>query len=168
MVNAVQPVELTNPMIYAVQPAVTTNPMVDAMQPAAVTDPIIDAVQPATITNSIGIADAMQQHSPPLAPRTIPCINPRYSKVNPEEIPRSGLKNIPELVVKYPDLHSECKISKLAVKLAWEVVFGDTIVRRCTPKGWQNMPALPQRELNILKTAVYKNLPHYWSCPEGF
>jgi len=30
------------------------------------------------------------------------------------------------------------------------------------------MPELPQRELNILKTALHKNLPRYWSCPEGF
>ena len=142
-------------MIYAAQPAVTTNRMIDAVQPAAV-------------TNSMCMADAMQQHSPPFAPRTIPCINSRYSKMNSEEIPGSGLKSIPEVCLKYPDLHSECKISQLAVKLTQEAVFGDAVLQRCTPKGRQDMPALPQGELNILKTALYKNLPCYWSCPEGF
>ena len=49
-----------------------------------------------------------------------------------------------------------------------QYLFGDAVLQRYTPKGWQNMPALLQLELNILKTALYKNLPHYWSCPEGF
>ena len=69
-----------------------------------------------------------------------------------EEIAQSGYKSIPEVLLKYPDLQSECKIGKLAVKLAREAVFGDAVLRRCTPKGWQDMPALPQRELNMLKT----------------
>ena len=81
--------------------------------------------------------------------------------MNSQEIPRSGLKSIPEVLLKYPDVHSECKIGQLAVTLAQEAVFGDTVLQRCTPKGWQHMPALPQRELNILKTALYKNLPRY-------
>ena len=151
------------------QPAEIPSPrIVNAEQPATVTNPMIYAVQPAAVTNPMCMADGMQQHSPPFAPRTIPCINSRYSKMNSEEIPGSGLKSIPEVLLKYPDLHSECKIGKLAVKLAQEAVFGDAVLQRCTPKGWQDMPALPQRELNILKTALYKNLPCYWSYPEGF
>ena len=47
----------------------------------------------------------------------------------------SELKSTPEVILKYPDLHSGCKIDKLAAKLAQEAVFGDTVLRRCTPKG---------------------------------
>ena len=154
-------------MANAVQPAAIPHPMTDAVQPAAIPHPMTDAVQPAFFPSAI-LADAMQQHSPPFVPRTIPCINPRYSEMSSEEIARSGLKSIPKVLLKYPDLQSECKIGKLAVKLARKAVFGDAVLRRCTPKGWQDMPALPQRELNMLKTSLYKNLPRYWSCPEGF
>ena len=113
MIDAVQPAAVTDPMIDAVQPAAVTDPMIDAVQPAAVTDPMIDAVQPAAVTNSMCMADAMQQHSPPFAPRTIPCINSRYSKMNSEEIPRSGLKSIPEVCLKYPD----CTVNARLVSL---------------------------------------------------
>ena len=167
MTDAVQPAAIPRPMIDAVQPAAIPHPMIDAVQPAAIPHPMTDAVQPSFFPSTI-LADAMQQHSPPFVPRTIPCINPRYSEMSSEEIARSGLKSIPEVLLKYPDLQSECKIGKLAVKLAREAVFGDAVLRRYTPKGWQDMPALPQRELNMLKTALYKNLPRYWSCPEAF
>ena len=116
-----QPAEIPPPrMVNVLEPAAVTNLMIYAAQPAVTTSPIVDSVQPTAMTNCICMADAMQQHSPPFAPRTIPCINPRYSEVSSEEIPLSGLKSISEVLLKYPHLHSECKIGKLAVKLTQE------------------------------------------------
>ena len=43
-------------------------------------------------------------------------------------------------------LSTECKIDVLAVKLAREAIFGDIVLKKCTARGWNNLPALPQVE----------------------
>ena len=74
----------------------------------------------------------------------------------------------PSDLEKYSDLHAESKIGVLAVKLARQVFFDDNLMKRCTPIGWLNMPALPQAELNMLKVTLFKQFPRYWSCPKEF
>ena len=55
-----------------------------------------------------------------------------------------------------------------AIKLAREVFFGDEVLRQCTPKGWKDCPALPQKELNDLKKSIFKTFPWFWSQPQHF
>ena len=101
-------------------------------------------------------------------PKPIGPVSAKYQELAAEEIDRAGLKSIPEVLQKYPDLQTESKIGILAVKLAREALFGDKTLKRCTPRGWQDIPALPQAELNLLKTALWNQFPRYWSCPEEF
>ena len=65
-------------------------------------------------------------------------------------------------------LQTESKIGVLAVKLARQAFFGDETMKKCTPRGWQDLPALPQSELNTLKVTLYKQFPRYWNCPEEY
>ena len=59
-------------------------------------------------------------------------------------------------------------MSCLAVKLAREAFFGDSTLKRCTPRGWNDLPALPQAELNQLKATLFAQFPCFWAWPEGF
>ena len=62
----------------------------------------------------------------------------------------------------------ECKIGVLVVKLAREAVFGDNVLKKCTPRGWNSLPALPQVELNLLKTTLFGQFDQFWTSPEEF
>ena len=99
----------------------------------------------------------------PIAPR-----NPRFAELPSSDIDRAKRKNVHDVLKKYSDLRVESKIGILAVKLAREDIFGDDVLRRCTPRGWNDMPALPQIELNHLKAALFGQFPRFWSCPEQF
>ena len=99
----------------------------------------------------------------PIAPR-----NPRFAELPSSDIDRTKLKNVHDVLKKYSNLRVESKIGILAVKLAREAIFDDDVLRRCTPRGWNDMPALPQIELNYLKAALFGQFPRFWSCPEQF
>lgn len=64
---------------------------------------------------------------------------------------------------KYPELQTEAKMGVLAVKYS-----GDDVLKQCTPRGWQDLPALPQALLNTIKTTLWNHFPQYASCPEAF
>ena len=59
-------------------------------------------------------------------------------------------------------------MSILAVKLAREAFFGDSTLKRCTPQGWNDLPALPQAELHQLKATLFDQFPRFWASPERF
>lgn len=68
---------------------------------------------------------------------------------------------------QYQKLKTESRISQLAVKLARASVFGDEILIRCTVAGHGHLPALPLKELNLLKKTIFDLLPKYWTnAPE--
>ena len=84
----------------------------------------------------------------------IAAVNAKYNEMSFEEICRQELKMAQEVLQKYPDLHIESKICILAVKPARQAFFGDNLLKRCTSRGWNNMPALPQAELNMLSHLI--------------
>ena len=53
-------------------------------------------------------------------------------------------------------------------KLAREAIFGSEIMRRCTPAGSKDLPALPKAELYQLKTIMFQQLPSFWRKPDAF
>ena len=59
-------------------------------------------------------------------------------------------------------------ISMLTVKLAKEAIFGEDIMRRCTPGGTRDLPGLLYKELYDLKKIVLKQYPQYWRCFHEF
>ena len=103
-----------------------------------------------------------------LLPIAIPPRNAKFAELPSVEINREQLKSAPEVLQKYSYLRTECKSGALTVKLAREAIFGDLVLKRCTPRGWKDLPALPQTELNQLKAILYGQFPRFWSCPEQF
>ena len=101
-------------------------------------------------------------------PLPIADTNPKFTELPSSEINKTTLKRVPDILRKYPTLRTECKMSILAVKLAREAFFGDSILKRCTPRGWNDLPALPQVELNYLKATLFAQFPRFWTCPEDF
>ena len=60
----------------------------------------------------------------------------------------------------------ESKVSTLALKLARELCFGEDVMVRCTVIGDRELPALPQHELDLLKSQILTLLfPAYWTAP---
>ena len=59
-------------------------------------------------------------------------------------------------------------MTTLSVKLAREAFFGDTVMAKCTPRGWKDMPALPHKELSNLKMLLFKTYQSFWTTPEIF
>ena len=56
----------------------------------------------------------------------------------------------------------------VAQQVARSAVFGDEIMKICTPLGSKECKALPQSGLWSIKCAIFKEYPQYWHCPEGF
>ena len=81
--------------------------------------------------------------------------NLRCGELPSTEINEVGLQPIANVLLKYSSLRVERQIGKLDVKLAQEAIFGDSVLEQCTPKGWNNLPALPQVELNMLKVTLF-------------
>lgn len=92
----------------------------------------------------------------------------KCTELSAEEIARTELNFIPEILQKHPDLHTQAKMGALAVKLAREALVGDEVLKLCTHRGWQDLPALPQGQLIAMKTVLWNQFPQYWTCPEAF
>ena len=69
-------------------------------------------------------------------------------------IDESQLASIEEVVASNPNLTTLSRAGKLACKLAREAVFGEEVMRRCTPLGNKERPGLPLHEMNVLKRAM--------------
>ena len=99
--------------------------------------------------------------SPPMdvpLPSPIGGVNPKFQEPASSEIERTKLKRLSDVLQKYVELKIEYKMSILAVKLAREAFF---ILKRCTPRGWNNLPALPQTHLNQLKATLFHQFPRF-------
>ena len=66
-------------------------------------------------------------------PIAIPPRNAKFTELPSAEINREQLKSAPEVPQKYSSLRTECKSGALTVKLAREAIFGDSVLKRCTP-----------------------------------
>ena len=132
---------------------------------------VYNVMQPTTLLHSVPPASSHHVNKSPMgqsAPIPIAALSTKYNEMSAVEIPKEKLKTIAETLQKFSSLRTESKIGVLAVKLAREAIFGDDVLRRCTPRGWSNMPALPQAELNLLKCTLFEQFPCFWTCPEEY
>ena len=83
-----------------------------------------------------------------------------------DNITEEGLMTVEEASWKYKSMLVEHKFSAVAVKLAREVYFGDEVLKKCTPRGHGDLPALPHQMLNTLKSTLYEWYPKYWGNPK--
>ena len=93
------------------------------------------------------LAEVMLQQTSPSAahstPRPIAAVSEKYTELSSEEIDKSKLRSIAEVLQKYPELQTDAKMGVLGVKIAREALYEDDIMKQCTPRGWQDLPALP-------------------------
>ena len=85
-----------------------------------------------------------------------------------DQIPKRSLMSVEDSLKGCRELMSAEKASTLTQKLAKEAIFGVEIMKRCTPGGTKEFPALPKEEMFILKKIVYKQLPQFWHSPMQF
>ena len=114
--------------------------------------PIANLEQSSTSTSS--------HLTPPVVP--IPLKPSSAAKcLNSSEIQTEELRPVNEVLLRNAKYKVQNKVSTLAVKLAKEAIFGDTVLKKCTISGERELPALPQKELLDLK----RYLPSEWSFP---
>ena len=124
------------------------------------------------VKSSLPLLHALTHAESPCSDTPLPLpitgVNPKFAELPSSEIDRTKLRTIADVLWTYPALRMESKMSVLAVKLAREAFFGDSTLKRCTPRGWNDLPALPQAELNQLKTTLFAQFPRFWASPESF
>lgn len=99
---------------------------------------------------------------------------PRPIKAHENALPSSmivawdGEKTIQAVIENNHKLAKVSKVSTLAVKIAKEAVFGEMVMRKCTPMGSRELPGLPRKELFEVKQALFDLFPSYWKNSEDF
>ena len=128
--------------------------------------------QESTTTTTIPTTNASNymSTSTPSTGVTSGCIPLKASKNHlcSSMIDTSKLHNITQTVASYHKLHVESKAPTLAVKLARECYFGESVMKLCTPMGFRDEPGLPLNELWELKKTVFNIFPKFWACPVEF
>ena len=102
--------------------------------------------------------------SPPIASPIV--LSQKATSLSSSEIDKSYLLPIEDVVKKYRSKSPHI----LAVKLAFEAIFGQVVLAKCSPmgKGKTSRPALPTEELNQIKQIVLNSYPGYWGYPHEF
>lgn len=102
--------------------------------------------------------------SPPIASPIV--LSQKATSLASSDIDKSFLLPIEDVVKKYRNKSPHI----LAVKLAFEALFGQVVLAKCSPmgKGKTSRPALPTEELNQIKQIVLNNYPGYWGYPNEF
>ena len=65
-------------------------------------------------------------------------------------------------------LKGEKNAGSRAIKLAKDALFGDEVLKLCTPMGNRSLPALPTKELQQHKAIIYQQFPQYANPPSEF
>ena len=64
-------------------------------------------------------------------------------------------------------LSGEGKPGTLAQVLAREAIFGEDMMKKCTPFGNSHLNTLPTAEMKLLKNVMFKQFPQFPSLPAG-
>ncbi len=84
------------------------------------------------------------------------------------EIPKSKLRSVRDVLTVNNHLRNESSASTLCQRLAKEAIFGKEVMKKCTPSGTRDFPALPQEELFELKTIMFRQFPKFHHTPVSF
>ncbi len=79
-------------------------------------------------------------------------------------INKSKLLSVETVLTKY----SGHRLRYIGLKLATLAIFGPEVMKKCSPLGQSQHPALPQAELYMLKQILLDASPEYWTNPKKF
>ena len=115
------------------------------------------------------LAEVMLQQTSPSAahstPRPIAAVSEKYTELSSEEIEKSKLRFISEVLQKYPELQTNAKMGVLGVKIAREALYKDDVMNQCTPRGWQDLPALPQGQVLSTENSTVESVSTVLELP---
>ena len=83
-------------------------------------------------------------------------------------ITKDKLQSVAAVLEQHHRLKGEKNAGSLAIKLAKDALFGDEVLKLCTPMGNRSLPALPTKELQQLKAIIYQQFPQYANSPSEF
>ncbi len=75
------------------------------------------------------------------------------------------LESVESILMKNSNLIKICKIGRLACKLAQHAIFGEHVLKQCTPLGRGDLPALPHEEMMKLKGILQEQFPLFCRNP---
>lgn len=84
------------------------------------------------------------------------------------EINKQSLRSIQEVLEENINSRTESCAGKLCQRLAREAVFGEDVMKQCTPYGTREYPGLPRAELYELKMIMFNQFPRFHRCPSLF
>ena len=84
------------------------------------------------------------------------------------EINKQSLRSVQEILEENNHLRTESCAGTLCQRLAKEAIFGEDIMKRCTPYGTRDSPGLPRAELYELKMLMFRQFPRFHRCPSLF
>ena len=117
----------------------------------------------------LGSSSTSETMSPMTAPTPVPIPVVPFDKQLPSSaIRREGLLSVEVVLAQNTKLKGPGKAGTLALKLAKQCLFGEDVLRRCTPLGTPTLPALPRAEMMQLKAIMLQQFPQYWNCVEEF
>ena len=101
-------------------------------------------------------------------PQCIPIKATKQKHLPSSSIERNLLVQPSTIIEKYPSYLTVSRIPTLARKLAKKCYFGVSVLKVCTVSGYREEPALPLKELNDLKSLLFRLLPQFWTNPMEF
>jgi hypothetical protein len=103
-------------------------------------------------------------------PAVVPILNSK-SPLPSSEIPKSKLTSVEKFLTLHviPVKEGKYEVTQLLHKLAFEVVFGEEVLKRCTLFGGRpGLHGLPTAEFNMLKQLLLNCLPSFWDRMDEF
>lgn len=96
----------------------------------------------------------------------VPCpVKMSLNALSTSEIDKSSLISVDDVLHKYKKDVLRNRVSTIGVRLARKAIFGDAVMKRCTPMGRKSYPALPTEPLSLLKSVLFKTFSGSWSKP---
>ena len=126
-----------------------------------------------TFTNSIssrGVSqnDSTSHNGNELMPCKIKYHRNARNALPSTDINKQSLRSIQEVLEENINLRTESCAGKLCQKLAREAIFGEDVMKQCTPYGTREYPGLPHAELYELKMIMFNQFPRFHRCPSLF
>ena len=122
-----------------------------------------------SVTASLGVSEPPASDGmPSTLPLPVVTDKSATKALSSSAIKQDKLQPIASVLEQNHKLKGERNAGSLAIKLAKDALFGDEVLKLCTPMGTRSLPALPAKELQQLKTILFNQFPQYANSPTEF
>ena len=145
------PTDMMQPPTDMMQPPTDMmQPPTDMMQPSTdMAQPSTDMAQAPTDMMQLPTCTEVMQSTDMIQPVT----------VTPSDRAESELVSVDEVLLKYPKLCCQKNVSRLAVKIARESIFGQKVMQESTPSGTLKLKKLAPCKLETIKNTIHTFFP---------